>query len=145
MPQFQRRAREFLRFGIECNLAPSVGIARAPLEQGFRNLRSPGIVQLTWPVIAQSRVAVESFGLVSRNFVVTGVTKDSTGAALASMRVYLFRFGQDMVLLSQGVSDGSGNYSLPAPDNAGPFFVVSLHPDGSLAGVTRPVLTAQAV
>lgn len=106
---------------------------------------SPGIVRLTWPVIAQSRVEVESFGLVAQSFVVTGVTVDSAGTPIPSMTVYLFRLGQAMELISQSVSDGAGAYSLETPNNSGPFFVVSMHPDGTLAGVTRPILPASAV
>lgn len=145
MPQFLRRGREWIRLGVESGIGPTTGIVRAPMVQGFRNLRSPGIVRPTWPLIAQPRVVVGSSWFTARNFVVTGITKNDAGAPTGGMVVHLFRWVAVPEYISQGVSDGAGAYSLPTPNNAGPFFVVSFHADGSLAGVTRPVLTATAV
>lgn len=77
-------------------------------------------------------------------FTVSGQTLTPDGAPMASMDVALFRTG-NLELVSRGTSDGSGNYVLTTPDNAGHFFVASFHPDGSVAGITRNVLVATQV
>jgi hypothetical protein len=64
----------------------------------------------------------------SRNFstynpTITGVTKDSTGAALAGCVVQLFRTADD-VWRSETVSDANGVYVL-YPDVGGPFYLVA--------------------
>lgn len=77
-------------------------------------------------------------------YAVTGVTRDNVGAALAGCVVALYRAGS-LELVAQGMSNGAGAYALPAPNNAGLFYVASFYPDGSLAGITRPILEATAV
>lgn len=77
-------------------------------------------------------------------YAVSGVSVDSAGTPTGGMDVFLFAAGS-MLLIDRGRSDGSGNYTLVSPSNAGNFVVVSFHPDGSLAGVTRPVLEALQV
>lgn len=52
---------------------------------------------------------------------ISGATKDSTGAALAGVTVKLFVTGSNL-FVSEAVSDGSGNYTLPI-DKSGPFFI----------------------
>lgn len=54
---------------------------------------------------------------------ITGITKNSTGAALGGCTVDLFRTLDDL-FLGTTTSDGSGNYSLVAPIG-GPFYVVA--------------------
>lgn len=77
----------------------------------------------------------------STNYSVTGQTLDSAGSPLGGMTVYLLQSGS-MTLIDTQVSDGSGNYILVSPTNAGFFMVVAVHSNGSIAGVTRPVLEA---
>ena len=145
MPQFKRRGREFVREGIESNLDGfAASLSRPEMSQGVRGPRA-NLPRLSWPVIAEVRSDVTQFHWTEQNFAVVGVTRDNVGAALGGMTVHLFRLGQAMELIASGMSDGGGNYALPTPNNAGPFFVVSFHPDGSLAGVTRAVLVATAV
>lgn len=45
-----------------------------------------------------------------RDFVIGGVSRDSTGAALGGCTVKLYNFDNDQMVAST-VSDGSGNYS----------------------------------
>jgi hypothetical protein len=59
----------------------------------------------------------------TRNAMITGVTKDSAGAALGGATVQLFRTLDD-AFRSEVVSDGSGNYVL-YPDVTGPFYLVA--------------------
>lgn len=54
---------------------------------------------------------------------ITGVTKDSAGAALGACGIKLFRTTDDS-LVSQTVSDANGNYVIPA-SNALQHYVVS--------------------
>lgn len=66
---------------------------------------------------------------------VNGVTRDGTGAALASCVVRLFRT-HDNILVDQSLSDGSGLYTLRC-SGSGTFYVVAYKagaPD--LAGTT---------
>lgn len=72
---------------------------------------------------------------------ITGVTKDSNGAALASCVVQLFRTVDD-VFMFESVSDGAGNYELTAL-GSGPFYIVAYKagaPD--VAGTTVNTLSA---
>jgi hypothetical protein len=72
---------------------------------------------------------------------VTGVTRDSAGAALGSCVVQLFRTSDDLFLV-QDFSDGSGNYTL-YPTEAGPYYIVAYKPGGTdVAGTTVNTLGA---
>ena len=79
-------------------------------------------------------------------FVITGVTKDSTGAAIASCTVYLFRVYQitspnnpdpnSDPVLAVTTSDGSGNYSIET-NGRGTFQLTAYKPGSpDLAGIT---------
>ena len=59
----------------------------------------------------------------SRQLTIAGVTKDSSGVALASCTVQLFRTSDD-AFLSDVVSDFAGNY-LFYPLETGPFYIVA--------------------
>jgi hypothetical protein len=76
------------------------------------------------------------------NFAVSGVTKDSSGAALANCQVTLLK-SADLSVVATGTSDGSGNYRLPTPTNSDRYQVLS-YKNGSpdVAGVTVNTLTA---
>jgi hypothetical protein len=89
-----------------------------------------------------------------RNYAITGTTYDSTGAALASCSVYVFRtdFGAPLQIPSDvpgvspvraniyawaGTSDGSGIFSAgPFAGNSGTYWAVAWGPTGVVAGVT---------
>jgi hypothetical protein len=58
-----------------------------------------------------------------RTFRLTGVTRDSSNAALGNCIVRVFD-GSNL-FLGQTTSDGSGNYSFDLPNNSGPFYVVA--------------------
>lgn len=114
----------------------------------FQNMRrgsgSPGIVAIPGREFgaAQSNSVLSGVSkpFRSRSFStysasISGITKDSTGAALGGVTVQLFRTYDDNIR-SQVDSDGAGNYVL-YPDVTGPFFVVAYKigsPD--LAGTT---------
>ena len=55
--------------------------------------------------------------------VITGVTRDSSGVALGDCVVQLFRTSDDAIV-TETVSDGSGNYAIFA-QGTGPFYVVA--------------------
>lgn len=74
-------------------------------------------------------------------FALIGVTKDSTGAAIGSCRVVAFeaaRISSDLVeaTIGETISDGSGNYSIPARRIA---YQLTAYKPGSpdVAGITR--------
>lgn len=54
---------------------------------------------------------------------ITGVTKDSTGAPLAACVVQLFRASDD-AFISEVTSDGSGAYAV-CPSGSGSFYIVA--------------------
>ncbi len=68
--------------------------------------------------------------------VISGVTKDSTGAALAGVTVKLYRTSDD-ALMATTTSDGSGNYSF-ANVGLGEAYYVTAYKAGSpdVAGTT---------
>ena len=75
------------------------------------------------------------------NTAISGVTKDSAGAALGSCVVELFQTGGD-IITRRTVSDGSGNYRFDNP-GSGPFYIVAYKagsPD--VAGTTVNTLVA---
>lgn len=57
------------------------------------------------------------------NATITGITKDSSGNPLGSCVVQLFRTVDDLII-SEVISDGSGNYIL-YPTVGGPFYIVA--------------------
>lgn len=61
--------------------------------------------------------------LSTTNSFITGVTRDSAGAALGNCVVQLFRTVDDAIIY-EGASDGSGNFSIYAPVT-GPFYLVA--------------------
>ena len=56
-------------------------------------------------------------------FSLSGVTRDSTGAALGNCDVRLFQTGTD-IEVAQTTSDGAGNFSFSLGNNAGYFYLV---------------------
>lgn len=58
----------------------------------------------------------------SYNSTITGVSRDSAGLPLGNCVTKLFRTWDD-VMISQTVSDGSGNFTLFAP-SSGPYYIV---------------------
>ena len=76
------------------------------------------------------------------SFAISGVTRDSTGAALGSCRVEMFRTGGD-VFVADTTSDGSGVFSITTPNNSGTFYLVAYKPGSpDVAGTTVNTLTA---
>lgn len=79
--------------------------------------------------------------LSTKNETISGVTRDSVGAALGSCIVQLFRTPSD-TLVAELTSDGSGNYRFENP-GSGPFYIVAYKagaPD--VTGATANTLTA---
>jgi hypothetical protein len=75
-------------------------------------------------------------------FSISGITKDSTGAALDSCRVVALNSGrieQEQVEASVGetISDGSGNYSIPVPLNTAYQLIAYKAGATDVAGITR--------
>jgi hypothetical protein len=72
---------------------------------------------------------------------ISGVSRDSTNAAIGNCTLRLFRTGTDEKI-AQTVSDGAGNFTFSFGTNAGYFYIVAENSDGSLAGVTLDTLVA---
>lgn len=68
-------------------------------------------------------------------FAIIGVTKDSTGAALGSCRVVLFRTVDDSIA-AQTVSDASGNYRVDASPAIAHYAVAYKAGAPDVSGVT---------
>lgn len=70
----------------------------------------------------------------------TGVSRDSTGAALGACQIMAFRT-VDKLLVGETISDGSGNWSLDLLVT-GPFFLVEYKDGGTpVAGTSLNTLT----
>lgn len=75
-------------------------------------------------------------------FHISGVTRDSTGAALGNCTVHIYDTGTDTKQATT-VSDGSGNYSVSLATNSGFFYVVAYLPGSpDVAGTTVNTVTA---
>ena len=88
--------------------------------------------------LTDARLKLENDG--RSTMVLTGVSRDSTGAALGTCIVKLFRTVDD-VLIAQTTSDGSGNYSFILPPS-GPYYLVEYKDGGTpVAGTSLNTLT----
>jgi hypothetical protein len=79
----------------------------------------------------------------ARAFTIAGVTRDSSGAALAGVTVKLFSATDDVARYST-VSDANGNYSFSVPSNGWTWYAIAYKagaPD--VAGTTANTLVAQ--
>lgn len=75
-------------------------------------------------------------------FRVVGVTKDSTGTALAGCTVKLYR-SRDDALIDQTVSDAAGNYSFASGSTVETYYIVAYKPGApDVAGTTVNTLLA---
>lgn len=76
---------------------------------------------------------------------ISGVTRDSSGAALGSCVVKLYRTATD-VLVDSTVSDGSGNYSFPNVTPGDTYYVVAyLAGSPDVEGTTNNTLVGVGV
>lgn len=81
---------------------------------------------------------------VRQRWLISGITRDSAGAALGNCVVKVFRTGDDM-LCCTAESDASGNYAISVDGNSYTRFIVSYKagtPDisGTTANTLVPVL-----
>lgn len=78
------------------------------------------------------------------NYAITGVTRDSGGAALAGCTVDLFITSNDTLKYTT-VSDAGGNFSFDNP-GTGPFYLVAYKPGApDVAGTTVNTLVPAAI
>lgn len=72
--------------------------------------------------------------------VISGVTKDSTGAALGNCTVHLHR-SSDGVRVQTKTSDGSGNFTFdPVNNGNGPYQANAVDAAGTVVGITANTL-----
>ena len=81
---------------------------------------------------ATFRTRLRSMPMSSVPQTITGVTRDSAGAALGGCTVWLFDT-RTKSWLAEVISDGSGNFTFGF---AGPCFAVAYSSSGAVAGVT---------
>ena len=76
-------------------------------------------------------------------FGISGVTRDSTGVALGSCEVRLFKADASEALVATTTSDGSGNYSFSLGINSG-YYWIEAYKSGSpdVAGTSVRTLVA---
>jgi hypothetical protein len=89
----------------------------------------------------------------SNRFAISGVTKDSTGAALGNCRVVCEETGRQAVgagggvvgpgspIVGETISDGSGNYTIPVAMNIGHQLMAYKAGGTDVAGITRNDVT----
>jgi hypothetical protein len=78
--------------------------------------------------------------LSTKFFTLSGVTRDSSGAALGNCVVILFLTG-DNSFVATATSDGLGNYSFTRGNNLAVFMVAFKNGSPAIAGVTINTLT----
>lgn len=102
---------------------------------GRRELTITGATAAPQPrLIVPVGQAIGRYG--SHIFLLTGVTKNSAGAALGGCTVHLFRTS-DNALIGATTSDGSGNYSFIVPNGVTSYYVVAyLAGSPDVAGTT---------
>jgi hypothetical protein len=113
----------------------------------FRGLQQTDKLGLTNTTIVNrgqvGTVVYRSPGGVA-NFVISGVSRDSSGVALGSCTIALMQTGGD-ILTQTTISDASGNFSFSNP-GSGPFYLVAYKvgsPD--VAGTTVDTLLPTAI
>ncbi len=75
----------------------------------------------------------------SASYVISGVTKDSTGAPLGNCKVKMFETVSN-AFIEEVLSDGSGVFAF-GPAVSRPHFLVAWGPSGAVAGITLDTLT----
>jgi hypothetical protein len=142
-PQAQRApnlARPGFKFS-EDYLNPGFA-SPATIRPNLRNLgkmyqhgeRSAAVVNPVNKPLTDRRVY--SRVLSSERGELTGVTKNSAGAALGSCRVMVYR-ASDLVFVGETTSDGSGNWTITVPAAWTHFLVAYLVGSPDVAGTSR--------
>lgn len=115
---------------INCGRGGFGGIIAIPgLKFGAAN---PNVADQ--PTVASKPFRSQPFDAVTRY--ITGVTKDSAGAALGSCTVQMFRTSDD-AYMGETTSDGSGNYTLVSPGNFNLYLVAYKAGATDVAGTTK--------
>ena len=100
----------------------------------------PGVLGIPGDRFLRSR-SFRSRSFSTKNEMISGVTRDSSGAALGACVVQLFRTPSD-ALVSEIVSDAQGNYVFNNP-GSGPFYIVAYKHGGTeVAGTTLDTIVA---
>lgn len=87
----------------------------------------------TYPIVEPQTLTSNYWGQIGTTFYrnlganvnrsISGVTKDSTGSAIGSVRVALFQTGGDIPKW-ETISDAAGNFVFDSP-GSGPFYLVA--------------------
>ena len=101
------------------------------------------------PVLLGHQWFWNDIGQTTVRFAVTGVTKDSAGAALGNCRVVGLETGRietsGAPVVGETISDGSGNYTLPVPMNTAYQCMAYKPGSPDVAGITRADVTPGAL
>lgn len=109
-----------------------------PISRGQRG--QPGVLAIPGDRFGRLR-PFRSSRLSTKNEIISGVTRDASGAPLGSCTVQLFRTPSD-VLAQEQISDASGNYLFENP-GSGPFYIVAYKQDApDVAGTSVNTLLA---
>jgi hypothetical protein len=135
-------------------MAPDAAPPREVLRSPFAGSMVGSNAQISTPCGALYPLDIgnhlmTAFAQSSARWTLTGVTRDSTGAALGSCRVVVsetarIAVGQTPIVV-ETISDGSGNYSVAVPLNT--LYQVVAYKTGSpdVAGVSLQTLTPAQV
>jgi hypothetical protein len=81
------------------------------------------------------RALLNPFSQSTARFSITGSTVDSTDTQRSDCRVLVYRTPTG-AFVGETVSDGGASWTMPVPDNNGPFMGVATYVAGGLAGAT---------
>lgn len=129
-----------LAFQSRPNSAGNAAIAKKPVNLPWNTPRSPFREMDSLSRFTPS-VVHELLPSPTRVLTISGVTKDSSGVALGSCVVRLYRTLDDQQMESV-TSDASGNFTLKSIGPAQTYYLVAYKPGGTdVAGTTLNTLT----
>lgn len=112
-------------------------------RNGITQVRANGGIATpcgVWVINARTPLLL-NYTQATKTWTITGVTKDSTGAALGNCRVVCFETGRLAVgqspVVAETISDGSGNYTVTVPTNTDYELIAYLPGSPDVAGITR--------
>ena len=98
----------------------------------------PGSASRILPVVSQNPAIAQA------SYLISGVTRDSTGAALGNCTVHFFRAADDLAI-AQTTSDANGVFSTYVPAGVQYYIIAYLPGSPDVAGTTVNTLTGAQV
>lgn len=126
-------------------------LARLQSQDNGAQVRSNAFISTpcgTLVPITLGRHLMSDFVAGTNRWVITGVTRDSSGSALGSCRVVALEIGRVQMdgapIVAETVSDGSGNYTLAVPLNTAYWLIAYKPGSPNVGGVSLNTIVPSA-